>query len=519
MRGGRWYFGIGWIVAAGVACAAAGCGDDDEEQPPPEPCSVADQTGCGEGLECMAGPDGEPACYCSPNAQTGCAEGLECQPVEDGGADCFCSVDQQTGCDPGLACQPVVGSNSACLPPVVVAGQVFDLDTGEAVEGAHVVARDVNNAAVSGVAVSDETGRYELSVPTPHNEDGTLVSFEVLLRADASGYVTFPSWPRVALPLDVGAATGDPPVLETASTDIGLIPLESTDGLGTITGTVIADAPRGTLVVAGGQPESGGGVTGIADHDGSYTVFNVPVGSVTVHGYKAGIQLDPENATVEPGILTEDVDLEQTGEATAVVRGKVEIVNPGDGNATSIILVVDETFDDATASGQAPPGLRVGDVSSTWSITGVPDGNYVVLAAFENDFLVRDPDTSIGGTDLVRVTVSGADVEIAEGFKITGSLDVVSPDGEEEVTGTPTFVWRDDSGEDHYEVAVFDAYGHLVWEKTDVPPVSGDKNVTVEYGGDALEPGMLYQFRATSIKNSGAPISRTEDLRGVFLYR
>lgn len=75
------------------------------------------------------------------------------------------------------------------------------------------------------------------------------------------------------------------------------------------------------------------------------------------------------------------------------------------------------------------------------------------------------------------------------------------------------------SGEDHYEVAVFDAYGHLVWERQDIPSVSGDKNVTVPYGGPPLEAGMLYQFRATSIKNSGAPIARTEDLRGVFLYR
>jgi hypothetical protein len=31
-------------------------------------------------------------------------------------------------------------------------------------------------------------------------------------------------------------------------------------------------------------------------------------------------------------------------------------------------------------------------------------------------------------------------------------------------------------------------------------------------------PGMIYQFRATSIKG-GVPISQTEDLKGVFLYK
>jgi hypothetical protein len=467
----------------------------------------------------MVGEDGKAGCFCSASAKTGCEPGLECQPVEGGWADCFCSVDMQSGCEEGLACQPVVNGNSGCFAPVVVAGQVFDLDTGEAIEGARVVGRDVNNAAITGVSVTDALGHYELSIPTPHKEDGSLATYEVLLRADAAGYVTFPSWPRVALPVDVASAAGDPPVLETASTSIGLLALENAAGLGSISGKVLADAPRGTLVVAGGSASGGGGVTGIADHDGSYTVFNVPVGSVAVQGYKAGLQIGAETATVAAGETTQDVDLEDRGEATAVVSGKVEIVNPGEGSDTSIILVVDETFDENIASGQAPPGLRAGGVAGTWSIASVPDGNYVVLAAFENDFLVRDPDTSIGGTSLVRVTVSGADVAISEGFKITGALDVVSPDKEEEVSGTPTFVWVDDSGEDHYEVVVFDAFGHLIWEKTDVPAVSGSKNVTVEYGGPPLEAGMLYQFRGTSIKNSGSPLARTEDLRGVFLYR
>ena len=106
-----------------------------------------------------------------------------------------------------------------------------------------------------------------------------------------------------------------------------------------------------------------------------------------------------------------------------------------------------------------------------------------------------------------------------QSFKLTGSLDVVSPDKEEVVSGTPELVWNDDSGEDHYEIRVYDAFGTLIWEKLDVPGVSGDKTVNVPYEGPALESGMLYQFRATSIKQGGTPISITEDLRGVFLYQ
>jgi hypothetical protein len=271
------------------------------------------------------------------------------------------------------------------------------------------------------------------------------------------------------------------------------------------------------LVVAGGAVAGGGGVSGIADFDGTYTVFNVPAGSASVRGYKVGLQLAPATANVDAGAVASGIDLESTGETTAVVGGKVEIVNPGAGSDTSVIFVVSETFDATFASGETPPGLRIFPVGGDFSVQGVPDGNYTVLAAFENDFLVRDPDTSIGGTDIVQITVSAGDLQLPESFKITGSLDVISPDGEQVVAGTPTFVWVDDSGEDHYEVVVYDVFGNLVWEKLDVPGVSGGGEVMVPYEGPALQPGLLYQFRGTSIKQGGTPLSRTEDLRGVFV--
>jgi hypothetical protein len=142
-----------------------------------------------------------------------------------------------------------------------------------------------------------------------------------------------------------------------------------------------------------------------------------------------------------------------------------------------------------------------------------------VLAAFENDFLVRDPDEAIGGTAIVRISVAGQNLTISEGFKVTGALDVVSPDKEQVVSGTPDLVWVDDSGEDHYEIVVFDAFGTLIWEDLAIPGVSGSANVTVPYAGPPLTSGVLYQFRATAIKQGGTAIARTEDLRGTFLYQ
>jgi len=469
------------------------CGDDDP--PPPKPkyngeCGVAEKLGCDPGQECLDVGGGEGICSCSQANQTGCEEGLACEEVQ--GTDGF-----------------------ECVAPLLVKGRVFDLQSDEGIEGALVVARDANNVATSGVAITGADGEYELSVRSPRDADGNPTAKSITLRADADTYQSFPTPPRVAIPVDLSNATGDPATVENAATDIGMLALPDTDGLGTVAGTVVADHPGGTLVVVGGSSD-GGGVTGIADLDGTYSVFNVPQGSHDVRGYKVGLNLEATDADVSVGELTENVDLLETGEATAVVSGTVEIVNPGNGDDTSIILVVEETFRANVASGEPPPGLRAAGVSGDWSIDGVPDGNYVVLAAFENDFLVRDPDTSIGGTSIVRITVSGSSQELSDSFKITGSLDGVSPTGEEVVSSSPTFVWEDDSSEDHYEIVVFDAFGNLVWEDKAIPGVSGSKTVSVPYGGPALESGLIYQFRGTSIKKNGTPISRTEDLKGVF---
>jgi len=194
------------------------------------------------------------------------------------------------------------------------------------------------------------------------------------------------------------------------------------------------------------------------------------------------------------------------------------MVNPEGASVTSVILVVESTFVEALGRGEAPPGLRAGDVTNGFTIEGVPEGRYVVLAGFENDGLVRDPDTGIGGTAIVHIAVtSGSDMAAGE-FKVTGARDTISPgrDGPEAVTEKPMLIWEDDSSEDRYHVLVFDALGNKVWE-TDVDKATGS-TPQVRYAGP-LERGMIYQFRALSLRDKGAglrPISSTEDLRGVF---
>ena len=49
----------------------------------------------------------------------------------------------------------------------------------------------------------------------------------------------------------------------------------------------------------------------------------------------------------------------------------------------------------------------------------------------------------------------------------------------------------------------------------DIPSSSGS-DPEVPYAGPPLDSGMYYQFRVTSFDTNDRPLSRTEDLKGVF---
>ena len=439
-----------------------------------------------------------------------------CQPDKDDEEDdASCDLLTNSPCLAGLVCEAVEGGDPACFQPVSIEGRVFDLVDDAPVADARVVAMDVNGAPQSTVAISAADGGYHLDVPTLRTEDGDMAGELLTLRADAAGYQPFPSGLRLALPVDVreGLDREGAWVLQTTATDIGLLSMPEGTGTGVIAGTAEVPGEAGVLVIAS---SGGSGTTGVADRDGSYAIFNLAAGTHDVEAFAAGVNYAPETASVVAGAIT-GVDLAILDHDTATLSGTVQIVNAPGGSTTSVILVAESTFDAALARGEMPPGLRATDVTGTYTIDGIPRGDWVVLAAFENDGLVRDPDPSIGGTQIQHVSVTADETITVEGFKVTEALAVLTPGaaGEERVGDTPTISWADDSSEDDYTLRVYDAFGSLVWETT-VDRATGD-DPAVPYAGPALEVGMYYQFRVTSNKE-GAPISATEDLRGVF-YR
>jgi hypothetical protein len=452
----------------------------------------------------------------------GVLTGCPARPADDN----FCDR-SNPDCAEGLVCDAILDGRAICAQPVSITGYVLNLADDAAIAGARVQAVDPNGAAVGTSAITAEDGSYTLQVPAVRNLDGTPVEGQYTLRSQAQTFQEFPTALRPALPIevDIAVASSESWIIESPQTTMKLIGLPGdTSTLGSIAGTVRAEPSAGLLMVAENAARA---LTGFTDSQGEYVIFNVPAGSYTVAGYAAGGQFEPTAATVAAGEHIVGVDLTASSEPLGSVSGSVQIVNAPGGSLTSVVLAVESTFDEISNRGSVPPGLRAGDISGAFTIEGVPAGRYVVLAAFENDGLVRDPDLNIGGTDIVHIAVpdpvQGAALALPEGFKVTGALGVITPgaDGPQDVdSSTPELTWEDDSSEDGYQIKVFDAFGTELWSG-EVNSVSGSAQVSEIYAGPPLEPGMLYQFKVISFRErngSRSAISATEDLKGVFIY-
>jgi len=468
----------------------------------------------------------------------------------------------QTGCGAGQTCE-VVGSGHACVDPIVVAGRVYDLGNSNAstngISGAVVVGQDVNGAPMSPAGVSTTDGSYTFAVHPPRNSDGSP-SGSVTLRVDADGYATFPSGLRVALPVSFASAThaSGKWTLQNLLTDVGLAALPVSPH-GAIRGTVHDVPADGALVVAQCGAE---GYTAVPGVGGGYTIFNVPlVTCASVNAYAKGVNYVP---AMSVSVSSSGVDLVRSTTATATVGGNV-IFNAGTPwPYTSVLLVVDATYDTSTLRGLSPPGLRATHVSNGgWSIAGIPNGHYRVLAAFETDYLVRDT----GGTGNTGVlefqVVNGVPLQMDNttsasslgNFKITGAVALTAPLADPDgacttlsqpgpwsagtadpanvpagacatADTTPTFAWgiySAYSATDHFVVTVVSELGIVVWQanvdgaatSVDYGATSSPVLSTIVDGHGSLNPG-TYQVRIQAIDNGGKVISNSEDLLGVF---
>jgi len=456
-----------------------------------------------------------------------CGSDPESKPGQIGDG---CTAGSAEGaCATGLSCDPLAeGSSFVCGAPVTIRGTVVDALTQQPIGGGRVVAVAADGSPVGDVGYSDAQGEYSLVVSAPRNADGSVAeAAKWTLAVSAQGYQPFPAGPRPAVPIFASqiVKAGE---LQAVNTGVALLPISHPELYARqVAGNISGPDPGGTLVVAEGATVPA--PYAIASRSGEFVLFNVPAGSFELAGYKRGQQLARASVDVSTSSVR-DIRLERTEVPLGEVSGSVNIVNAPGGSLTSVVLVPQSVFDATLQRGPIPLGLRAPGLPEAPSISGqftfadVPLGNYVVLAAFENDGLVRDPDTSIGGTSIQTVTVvPGQNIAMSQSFKITEQLAIIRPGAEapERVSGPVVFEWADDSSEDRYELELYTALGDLVWEDRAVPSGRGSAGVELAYSGPALLDGMIYQFRVTSFRDRGAPtaISRSEDLRGVFEYR
>lgn len=433
-------------------------------------------------------------------------------------------------CDDGYVCEQITdqGDRTACVTTVYLKGKVFDLATDAAIRDALVMAQNTKDGVATDVVRTTDDGSWALEIRVPRNSHGDPATGDIYtLYASADDHISYPSLMRPALPVTLtqfDPETADLPSsaweFSSKLTEIGLLPVK--------------DEEKGRAAIAGSLSEKIGGALIVAecatppcpynytDNRGVFVIFNLAPGNYELAAYKKGLYV--EKKAVEVGAADmKSIELTLKEFAGGTVTGSVNIVNAPGGSATSVVLIPESTFHETLVTGVVGPGLRapeppaVPNINGAFEITGIPEGNYVVLAAYENDGLVRDPDPNIAGTQVVHFEITAAAMtKTLDSFKITEALAVVSPgaDAPEAVSGTPTFKWADDSSEDAYNLKVYNIYGDLVWEK-DLDGVSGVETVEVPYEGPALEAGMYYQWKAVSYRKGG-PISTTEDLRGVF---
>ncbi len=439
-----------------------------------------------------------------------------------------CKLTDATPCTSGEVCERVKDNgNPYCFQPVLLQGTVKVLGSSTVIANAEVTAVDVNGLPTGSIAKSDTDGAWSLRIETERSDEkGTPIFRTVMLRAAAQDFQSFPSGVRTSLPIDTSAAKaaseGKPRVLTNSLTALSLAALDDADkGYKAVSGTVELTAGQPALVVLEGSRTH----TTNPDGSGAFRIFNVAPGTYKAQAYGKGSNYTAVDVTAVAGSDTTGVMLKKNGVASATMTGSVNLVAAANPAGTSVVMAVESTFIEVLARGELVPGLRAPqtstpNLSGSYSISGIPDGKYVVLAGFENDGNVRDPDPLISGTQLARVTVANGTVNASPSFKVTGAIQMVSPgasDAVEEVSAAPTFSWKPYSSAKTYGLVVFSALGVKIWENLSVLDAkNAEGNIALPYSGPALKPGVVYQWRVIAKGNAQNPISMTEDLKGLF---
>ena len=413
------------------------------------------------------------------------------------------------------------GSGSNGAPPTgTLELTVVDGDTSAGVSNARVIVVDGATGESIDLLATDGNGKAAKIYDT-----GTLQ-----LHVSSQNYAPSPPSGIPPLPVQITAN-------ETTSITISINALLVAER-GIISGQVINDQ---------GQPAGGALITvtagdgtvlsTTAHSDGSYVLHNVAIGSATLNTFLGGYNFDPAgpvNVTVDTNT---DQNIQAIGIASGEISGHVSFTSVSGG-------IIDITLLHPT-SRDTLPNLRVlTDGGGSYLMTGVPYGEFEVIASLENDGFVLDPDLSVTqGIPMVLISEL-APIIANKDFKVTGSIELTNPAAiidasVPELGDLPIFTWAKASSyasADYYVVEVVDESGGTVWGGFDSPvnnfmplvtvPQSNDPSAGYNFDGTAslasLEPERYYQLRVyaavvdTSELKGYRLLSAGETLDGIF---
>lgn len=413
----------------------------------------------------------------------------------------------------------------------------------------------IENARV--IVFDGETGE---PIATVNTDAAGVALFEELepglitVRIAALGFESSPkAFDITPIPFEVTVG-------ELYATTIGLSPLDpATDGtLGIVSGLVVDDGEiplSGALVVCVVKGEEHYTTT---DSNGEFVFFNLPGGTFPIPEladikiYKGGFEFDTViEIEVFAGLEADAGNIVSTGAAIGVINGSVNAVATGGtplpASGFDVTLLIPgssvtiqglKAFADATSNG--------------YTITGVPDGTYEILASRDNDLFVTDPhDIVRDGIALVTLSEGEVTSDLAVlDFKVTLAVDIVCE--EEFVVGTLPWFTFDDApsfpSAKWFVIEVLDGAGDYVIKgfSDEISATSDERIINHKIHKDdirltatsyqwtfdtsiadaELVEGGRYQFRLYAIKVGGDKQeaqfeeynfeSASEDLKGVF---
>lgn len=363
-------------------------------------------------------------------------------------------------------------------------------------------------------------------------DGGTGESID-LLMTDANGSVT-KDYDTGALQLRVSIQgygqsppTGIPPLPvqivqdQTTSIIVRLYALAAGER-GVISGQVIDSqgqpAAAALVVVTAGD---GTLLSSIAGPNGDYVLHNVPTGSATVSAFLGGHNFLPTGPINVIADTTSSQDITAISNATGEIGGHVSFTAVS-GDIIDITLLHPGTRDPL-------PKLRtLTNGGGDYVLTGVPNGEFEIIASLENDGYVLDPDESVT-QGVPTVQTSEATPVITKGFKVTGSVELTNPTSTvdsviPELGQIPTFTWVKASSyasADYFVIEVVGESGETVWGGFDsgnnfmpLVTVPQGNEPSIDYNEDGtasvaiLEVGRHYQFRIY------AAVADVNDARG-----